>query len=34
VGEKITIYFLIGAVCILTGMYMADRKTSKSPATV
>lgn len=33
-GEKITIYFLIGAVCILTGMYMADRKTSKSPATV
>lgn len=26
-GEKITIYFLIGAVCILTGMYMADRKT-------
>lgn len=33
-GEKITIYFLIGAVCILTGMYMADRKTPKSPATV
>lgn len=33
-GEKITIYFLIGAACILTGMYMADRKTSKSPATV
>lgn len=33
-GEKITIYFLIGAVCILTGMYMADRKTSKIPATV
>ena len=33
-GEKITIYFLIGAVCILTGMYMADRKTSKSPTTV
>lgn len=33
-GEKITIYFLIGAVCILTGMYMADRKTSESPATV
>ena len=33
-GEKITIYFLIGAVCILTGMYMADRKTAKSPATV
>lgn len=33
-GEKITIYFLIGAVCILTGMYMADRKTSKSPAAV
>lgn len=33
-GEKITIYFLIGAVCILTGMYMADRKTSESPAAV
>lgn len=33
-GEKITIYFLIGAVCILTGMYMADRKTPESPATV
>lgn len=33
-GEKITIYFLIGAVCILTGMYMADRKTSESPVAV
>lgn len=33
-GEKITIYFLIGAACILTGMYMADRKTSESPAAV
>lgn len=28
-GEKITIYFLIGAVCILLGMYIADRKTQK-----
>lgn len=26
-GEKITIYFLLGAVCILVGMYVADRKT-------
>ena len=26
--EKITIYFLIGAVCILLGMYIADRKTN------
>lgn len=28
-NEKITIYFLIGAVCILLGMYIADRKTKK-----
>lgn len=33
-GEKITIYFLIGAACILTGMYMADRKTPESPVAV
>ena len=26
-GEKITPYFLIGAACILLGMYVADRKT-------
>lgn len=26
-GESITIYFLLGAVCILVGMYLADRKT-------
>lgn len=26
-GEKITPYFLLGAVCILVGMYVADRKT-------
>ncbi len=26
-GEKITPYFLIGAICILTGMYIADKKT-------
>ncbi len=26
-GEKITPYFLVGAVCILTGMYIADKKT-------
>lgn len=26
-GEKITPYFLIGAVCILAGMYLADKKT-------
>lgn len=25
--ESITIYFLLGAVCILAGMYLADRKT-------
>lgn len=27
-GESITIYFLLGAVCILAGMYLADRKTA------
>ncbi len=26
-GEKITVYFLMGAICILTGMYVADKKT-------
>ena len=26
-GEKITPYFLMGAACILLGMYVADRKT-------
>ena len=26
-GEKITPYFLVGAVCILAGMYLADKKT-------
>lgn len=26
-GEKITPYFLVGAACILMGMYVADRKT-------
>ena len=26
-GEKITPYFLVGAVCILLGMYVADKKT-------
>lgn len=26
-GEKITSYFLIGAACILTGMYVTDKKT-------
>lgn len=26
-GEKITPYFLVGAVCILMGMYLADKKT-------
>lgn len=26
-GEKITPYFLIGAACILAGMYLADKKT-------
>lgn len=25
--EKITVYFLIGAACILAGMYIADKKT-------
>ena len=27
-GEKITPYFLLGAVCILAGMYIADKKTT------
>ncbi len=26
-GEKITPYFLLGAACILVGMYLADKKT-------
>lgn len=26
-GEKITPYFLVGAICILLGMYVADKKT-------
>lgn len=26
-GEKITVYFLMGAICILVGMYVADKKT-------
>ncbi|HBF04769.1 MAG TPA: EamA family transporter, partial [Prevotella sp.] len=26
--EKITPYFLVGAACILAGMYIADKKTS------
>ena len=26
-GEKITPYFLVGAACILAGMYLADKKT-------
>ena len=26
-GEKITPYFLVGATCILAGMYLADKKT-------
>ena len=26
-GEKITPYFLVGATCILLGMYVADKKT-------
>ncbi len=26
-GEKITPYFLVGAACILVGMYVADKKT-------
>lgn len=26
-GEKITPYFLVGAACILAGMYIADKKT-------
>jgi drug/metabolite transporter (DMT)-like permease len=28
-GEKITPYFLAGAVCILVGMYLADKKTKE-----
>ena len=28
-GEKITPYFLVGATCILLGMYIADKKTKK-----
>ena len=28
-GEKITPYFLMGAACILTGMYVADKKTKE-----
>ncbi len=27
-GETITAYFILGAVCILVGMYMADRKAA------
>lgn len=26
-GERITVYFLLGAACILTGMYLAERRT-------
>lgn len=27
-GERITVYFLLGAACILTGMYLAERRTA------
>lgn len=30
-GEKITPYFLVGAACILMGMYLAERKTQTRP---
>ena len=29
-GERITVYFLLGAACILTGMYLAERRTAVS----
>lgn len=29
-GERITIYFLLGAACILAGMYLAERRTAVS----
>lgn len=29
-GERITVYFLLGAACILTGMYLAERRTARS----
>ena len=28
-GEKITPFFLMGAACILTGMYVVDKKTKE-----
>ena len=31
-GEKITPYFLMGAACILVGMYVADKKTQAEKA--
>lgn len=29
-GERITVYFLLGAACILAGMYLAERRTAVS----
>lgn len=29
-GERITVYFILGAACILTGMYLAERRTAVS----